>query len=1021
MARALVAATVGMSLSGCRADTADEAPATLRPAHVVDAAIAPGETHSYRLYLEVGQAARVKLDQGVEDLALSLWRPDATAAETFDRRERGPETATVIARSAGIHEIRVVAPRPLGTRAPYRLAFDALPHRVEERDRLQAEAEALETRAKTVPASARAEQKAAALDLLNEALRRWRALADESGQATTLARMGDMMLAGGRFGDAGAAYEEALALPWTHDQDVQQAVLLTNFGVTQGRRGLLADARASFGRALVIWRARNMVDPDAAATLINEGSLLFEAGEYREALARFLPAQDMLRARRDRREAFVLSNIGMTYGAMGDLEGARTYLTRAVERFHAADNAAERPATARAQVRLGQVALDTGDTAAAEANGREALALVREAGDPIGEGGALDLLGQVAAAASRESAALEMFGKALEVYTKADMPRGIGTALHHLGALHRSKGRPTQARVLLERGLAIREKVGFRDAEAESHYELGLAYRDLAALTPAASHLRQASDLLDDLRGRVAGEYSRLMYVAARRRYFAAYVDTLMQLHETAPAAGYATLAFEASERDRARVLIDALVESGVDIRRDADPALIEKARDLRGQLDFWSAQLARHIDRKSPPDAIARARQHVDDVLLATRETEARLRSQSPLYMELTHGTVLPLARIQRDIVDRDTILLRYFLGDRRSYVWLVTPDSLDVAFLPPKAVIERHVWQAVADVRSRTDPIDGHGRPFGDAGRALSDVLFGGIAARLGAKRLLLVCDGDLQRVPFAALPLPGSAEPFVARHEIVMLPSASTMAALRRRAATRPPPARTLALLADPVYESADPRLPRWRRASPDPSRPAGAPSLGRLPLPKSEGQVILGLVPSAQRLTAVGFAANRDDVLGGLLRDYAIVHVAAHAIVDEARPELSSIVLSQYRSDGTPTDGRLRLGDIASLDLRASLVVLGACESTTGQDVPGEGLMGLARGFLAAGTGAVVGSLFPIEEEQTLEFMQAFYAELLGSPNRSPASALRSAQLRMLERPRFRDPFFWSAFVIIGDSR
>jgi CHAT domain-containing protein len=581
-------------------------------------------------------------------------------------------------------------------------------------------------------------------------------------------------------------------------------------------------------------------------------------------------------------------------------------------------------------------------------------------------------------------------------------------------------GRTGRAKEVLERALSIRQTVGFRDAEAESEYELGLTHRDLGALQPAERHLRNASDLLDEIRGRVAGEHSRLMYVAARRRYYAAYIDVLMALHDANPSRGYAIRAFEVAERDRARVLVDALRESRADIRRDADPVLLERARDVRRELDFWSMQLARLTDRKSPPAAVERTRDRVNALLLELREAEARIRAASPRYAELTNVPALTLPQIQQQIGDRDTLLLRFFLGERRSYLWLVAPDDFSVTVLPPRSAIADLAARLSQAIQSRTSA--GEGLPSGGDAQALSRMLLDRVAGRLGTKQLLIVCDGELQQVPFAALPEPRRDSPLLVRHEIVMLPSASALAALRQQVAARPPADKAVVIVADPVYEAEDPRLSAAVGAAGSRRvRSDEVSRFGRLPFSKGEGEAILGRVPAAQRSSAFGFEASRDNVLNGLLRGYRIVHIAAHAVVDEARPELSGVVLSQYRRDGTVQDGRLRLHDIANLDLQASLVVIGACESTTGLDVPGEGLMGLARGFLGAGAGTVIGSLFPIEEDQALEFMKIFYGELLGPRRLSPAAALRAAQLQMLERPRFRHPFFWSAFVVIGDPR
>jgi CHAT domain-containing protein len=123
---------------------------------------------------------------------------------------------------------------------------------------------------------------------------------------------------------------------------------------------------------------------------------------------------------------------------------------------------------------------------------------------------------------------------------------------------------------------------------------------------------------------------------------------------------------------------------------------------------------------------------------------------------------------------------------------------------------------------------------------------------------------------------------------------------------------------------------------------------------------------------------------------------------------------------YDQRGRPVDGLLRVQDLYDnrANLRADVVVLSACDTTIGKDDPGEGLMSLTRGFLASGARTVVGSLYPVQEEQTLELMKGFYRELFGPDHLSPAEALRSAQLSLRNQPRFRDPHYWSAFVVTG---
>jgi CHAT domain-containing protein len=131
-------------------------------------------------------------------------------------------------------------------------------------------------------------------------------------------------------------------------------------------------------------------------------------------------------------------------------------------------------------------------------------------------------------------------------------------------------------------------------------------------------------------------------------------------------------------------------------------------------------------------------------------------------------------------------------------------------------------------------------------------------------------------------------------------------------------------------------------------------------------------------------------------------------------------LSGVVLSLVDERGRTQDGFLRLQDIYNLRLPAEIVVLSACQTAMGKALAGEGLLGLARGFMYAGSRRVVASLWPVDEVATAELMNEFYRALL-KERRRPADALRKAQLAMASTPRWRAPYYWAGFVIQGDWR
>ncbi len=142
-----------------------------------------------------------------------------------------------------------------------------------------------------------------------------------------------------------------------------------------------------------------------------------------------------------------------------------------------------------------------------------------------------------------------------------------------------------------------------------------------------------------------------------------------------------------------------------------------------------------------------------------------------------------------------------------------------------------------------------------------------------------------------------------------------------------------------------------------------------------------------------------------------------HEIVNGFVNPDNPELSGIVLSLVDKQGKPIRGFLRLGDLFNLDYPAELVVLSACETGLGKEVNGEGLVGLTRGLMYANAARVMVSLWQVNDEGTSLLMQEFYKE----QNKTPAAALRAAQMKLWENPKWRNPYYWAGFTVQGEWR
>jgi CHAT domain-containing protein len=586
-----------------------------------------------------------------------------------------------------------------------------------------------------------------------------------------------------------------------------------------------------------------------------------------------------------------------------------------------------------------------------------------------------------------------------------------------------------------EEALALSRDAADRVTEARALYGLAKATLGTKQLEKARTHVERAVAVAESLRTGVENRELRASYVASVYRYYELQVDVLTRLHSARPGGGFSAKAFEASEHARARSLLESLTESGVDLRAGVDAELLRREQMAKVAFEKWAGR--NRQGSKGEPGHAQRLANEYRDLEEQYQRIQAEIRSRSPRYAALARPQPLSLGEIQKEVLDRDTVLLEYALGEERSYVWVVSQDAHVLHELPPRAQLEAAAQRVYERLVGRAQA------EFWTEASRLSDILIAPVAKRIAGKRLLIVADGVLQYVPFSALPVPGRsapAVPLMAEHEIVNLPSASVLAVLRREARSRTEAARSVAVFADPVFEPDDPRLRANGRSGAtakggvQPARQAAATSglrsfefikdgkwnVPRLPATRHEADAIIAAAPAAQALKRTGFDASRAAALDSALAQYRIVHFATHGIVDNEHPGLSGLILSLYDDKGQPQDGFLRLHDIYNLRLPTELIVLSACSTALGKQVKGEGLTSLVRGFLYAGAKRVVASLWKVDDEATGELMRRFYGEMLQT-KRSPAAALRQAQLEMWRQDRWQAPFYWAAFSVQGEWR
>ncbi len=633
------------------------------------------------------------------------------------------------------------------------------------------------------------------------------------------------------------------------------------------------------------------------------------------------------------------------------------------------------------------------------------------------------------------TSAIAKYEEALKLYREAGDRSGEATTLTSIGLVYSDLGEKQKALEYYNQSLPLSRAVGDRSWEAATLYSIAYAKRAQGNLTEALTNIESSIKIIENLRTKITSPELRTSYFATVQNYYEFYIDLLMQLHKTQPNSGYDTKALEASERSRARSLLELLQESNANIREGISPDLLQQEKSLQQQLDAIEKQ---RIEAISSPNPNQTKVDEIDKQRLALlqqyQEIQTQIRTASPRYAALTQPQPLTLPEIQKKILDENTILLQYSLGAYRSYLWVVTSTKLTTYELPKQVDIEtaaRNFRDTVTNPRWRNSP-----QKVAEASANLGQLILHPAANQLGDKRLLIVPDGILHYTPFPALTIsPTTGQntnlPLIAKHEVIILPSASTLAILRQNYGDRKPPNQTLEILADPVFTPDDERVKG--KLTQETTEKLEANNLGlnralrssdigglpkRLPFTRQEAQTILSLVPSASSRQKLDFDASRTTATDGSLANYQIVHFATHGIANSENPELSGILMSMVDDKGNTVNGFLRLTDIFNLKLAANLVVLSACQSGMGQNVKGEGMVGLTRGFMYAGAQRVAVSLWSVDDEGTAVLMEKFYQKML-QQKLAPAAALRAAQIEMMQDEKWKSPYYWAAFTLQGE--
>jgi CHAT domain-containing protein/predicted negative regulator of RcsB-dependent stress response len=1012
----------------------------LEPSKPIERELAGGQSHSYRITMISGQYLQVVVEQQGIDVVVALFAPDEKKIIEVDSPNgtAGPEPVSAIAEVTGAYRIEVRSLQKTAQAGRYKIRVEELRVAI-AKDKYQVAAgivfkEATQLEGGTLDAQKKSIEK------YYEALELYRRAGDRRMEAETLDSIGWVYHSLGEVQKTLDKFNEALPLRQAVNDRNGEAITLNNLGNIYKSLGEMQKALEKYNESLPIRRAVGNLSGEAI-TLVNIGVVYELLGELQKSLEKYNEALRINRTVGDRlNEAITLTNIGGVYRLLGEPQKSLEKYNKALPLIRSVNY---RKGEALTLNDIGVVYNSLGEWQKALEIYHESLLISREIGNRRGEALTLNNLGVVYNSLGERQKALEIYHEALPLSREVGARREEALALDNIGTVYSSLGEWQQALDKFNEALLIERAVGNRRSESATLLKIARVEQKRGNLAQARQTIEQAIGIIESMRTKIDSQELRASYFASQQEFYGSYLGLLMQMHRQNPNAGFDAEALAVSERARARSLLELLTESRADIRQGVDLALLERERSLQQRLRAKATaqtSLLNHNHTTAQAEALAEEIAAITDEY---DEVEARIRKSSPRYAALTQPRPLNLSEIQRQVLDSETLLLEYYLGDEASYLFVVSQTSITSYQLPGRAEIEV-ATRRVRDLLTAPQPKSGENSAqslarikeaeagYWPQAATLSRLLLGPAASQLGAKRLLIVADGALQYLPFGVLPVPGSQTmpvPLIVEHEIVHLPSASALAVLRRELAGRRSAPKAVAVLADPVFSADDGRVKpdsSDRKAQarvetpPDLTRAIDdvRGKLTRLPMTRDEADAVFSVAPLKTGLKALDFRASRATSTSDELSQYRIVHFATHGLLNSEHPKLSGLVLSLVDEQGRPQDGFLRLHEIFNLRLPAELVVLSACQTGLGKEIKGEGLVGLTRGFMYAGVARVVASLWQVNDAATAELMKRFYRRMLQEGMR-PSAALRAAQIEMWKRPHWQSPFYWGAFVLQGE--
>lgn len=813
-----------------------------------------------------------------------------------------------------------------------------------------------------------------------------------------------------------ATYQMSLEIYEKIEDREAQATILNEIGKTYDQYGESYLSIDFYKKALLI--AQTTQNQDLLALILNGLAIAHSKTDRFEKAIDYL-FRALETSKKESFQLVTLSNIGFAYSGLAEIEKALSFYEQALVLAKKLKDSRNESIVIN-NIAIEQIKL--GDLQNARNNLNLALAKFIEISDEFGQSSVLSRLGDIELRDGNIEKALELLRKALEMRTKIGDSVGEIYTRNLIGIAENTLGHENNATENINKALEISRKIFNEPAELTTIYNLAKIEIARGNLKIAADLMNKSIEKVEQVRSKFISKTFQSSYFATKQKYYELYIDILMDMHKISSDQNYDKEAFFISEKMRARTLLELL---GTENTKNEKIDSNDEYESLNDQLTYLATQIIklRNSGNNSTYE-ILKLQENLDkvraklEILKIAINNSKQVRDNTPLGMDYIG-----------DLLDSDTALIQYSLGDKSSYAWLITNKEKVVFTLPSRRKIEelaekiyfllternRDVVETLKDVEHRIKLAE-------DEYLNVSSDLFKLVILPMKAhltnkKRLIISPDKELHVIPFNALSY--NSKYLIQQYEIAIIPSASSLNFIRQ---TKSLGVQKIAVFADPIFNVNDPRIAKITNEKSDLLAKVSSKrrnlrefSFTRLEGTGREADSIKKFFPKQSEFF-VGHNAKKE-IVQNLKGNGLSLHFGTHSLVFHNNPQLNCVVLNLIDEQGRECPGFLTIEDILNLKFSPELVTLSSCQSAKGKEIPGEGVISLTRAFFYIGARRVVSSLWSVDDDSTAQLMSSFYKNI--SNGLMPSSALRHAQITMLQTQQYKSPYYWAAFQLQGD--